>query len=242
MTFRQTDPLYRRRPERPDRPPGGRGAEDPRILVLPAGDRRRPGARPRPGRHRHRAQHRLPGEPLRRVRSRRPGTPGPARRPGQPVTRRVRPPRGPVVGGRSPAGRARQRLGRRRRRTDHAACSSPVSTTPESSRSARSPIPTSGSGGGGTSPCPPDANCVMPAGPAPVYGYPTRDPAHPGRRRPARDRVPGRRQGLRPHDARRHRLDPTRLTTRPTLHGEPVRSHPGRRPAPSPRGSTGSPS
>ena len=50
VTFRQTDPLYTIDLTDPTRAEGPRRAEDPRLLGLPAPDRRRPAARRRPGR------------------------------------------------------------------------------------------------------------------------------------------------------------------------------------------------
>ena len=52
VTFRQIDPLYTIDLERPDPSATPRRAEDPRLLLLPAPDRRRPAARHRQRRHR----------------------------------------------------------------------------------------------------------------------------------------------------------------------------------------------
>ena len=52
VTFRQTDPLFALDLSDPAHPARARRAEDPRLLVLPAPDRRRPAHRHRPGGHR----------------------------------------------------------------------------------------------------------------------------------------------------------------------------------------------
>ena len=118
VTFRQIDPLYAR-PLAAGAAARARRAEDPRLLRLPAPDRRGPAARRRPGRGRGRARARDAALDLRRLRpAQADSAPHRAPRP-RLVGGRARPPRLPLLaahGARDDPLRAARRLPRRPRR------------------------------------------------------------------------------------------------------------------------------
>ena len=97
VTFRQIDPLYTLDLAVPERPRVVRRAEDPRLLGVPASDRRRPAARHRPGYERRRPPDRHAAVALRRLGS--PEADPAAHRAARPglVRGGVRPPRVPLL-------------------------------------------------------------------------------------------------------------------------------------------------
>ena len=138
VTFRQTDPLFVVDLSDPTAPHVAGELKIPGFSSYLAGHRRRAGARHRPGRHHRRTSDRIPGEPVRRLRSVEPRAARPAGRSPGPVAGRERPPRPAVVGARPACSPCPSPTGPCRRVASPTvpASSSPASPRPGSSRSA----------------------------------------------------------------------------------------------------------